>query len=80
MICKLLVTEYEGTIEFESEPEVGSEFIFKLMLQAKEEANIDKIESNINVKGDKTSALNLRYQYTWAPKNEERDVIYVEDF
>ena len=50
------------------------------MLQAKEEVNIDKIESSINVKGDKTSALNLRYQYTWAPKNEERDVIYVEDF
>jgi two-component system, sensor histidine kinase len=80
MISKLLTNEYDGTITFESELHVGTEFVFNLKLQTKEEVEIDRIESAVHGKGDKTSALNIRYQYTWAPKNKTRDVIYVEDF
>jgi len=32
MISKLLATEYDGFIDFVSEPEVGTEFIIKLKL------------------------------------------------
>jgi signal transduction histidine kinase len=32
MISKLLASQYDGMIEFESEPDEGSEFIFKLKL------------------------------------------------
>ena len=61
MISKLLTNEYDGTINFESELHVGSEFVFKLKLQTKDEVDIDRVDSNVHGKGDKTSSLNLRY-------------------
>ena len=71
MISKLLTNEYDGTITFESELHVGTEFVFNLKLQTKEEVEISRTEARRSKEDDDDDQVGVTATICFARKTNE---------